>query len=102
MSSPDRPALGRLARQAVGEVLGVAPDVVVRAGSLFDLPGFDSLAVVAVLERLESDLGIEVPPEQIVPEAFESVEALTSLLAHAVLAAPAVVPAVAPAAGGRS
>jgi acyl carrier protein len=98
VSPPDRSTLGERAARAVSEVLGVAPDVVVRAGSLFDLPGFDSLAVVAVLERLESDLGVEVPPEQIVPEAFESVDALTSLLVQTVVAAPAVVPF----AGGHS
>lgn len=98
MSPSGRLALSQRAAQAVGEVLRMAPDVVVNARSLFDLPGFDSLAVVAVLERLESDLGIEVPAEQIVPEAFESIDALTSLLVHAVLAAPAVVPA----AGGNS
>jgi len=97
VSPLDRPALRECATQAVSAVLGHPADVVVGVGSLFDLPGFDSLAVVAVLERLESDLGIEVPAEQIVPEAFESVDALTSLLVQAVAA-----PEVAPSAGGHA
>ncbi|WP_328611223.1 acyl carrier protein [Amycolatopsis sp. NBC_00345] len=63
-----------------GEVLGVSPETAREAPSLFDLPGFDSVAVVAVLERLEDELGVEVPPELIVPEAFESVAALTEIL----------------------
>jgi acyl carrier protein len=97
VSPADRSALSRRVTEAVGEALRVRPDVVLATSSLFDLPGFDSLAVVAVLERLESDLSVEVPPEQIVPEAFASVEALTSLFEYAVGAASAVLPI----AGGR-
>ncbi len=69
--------------EAVADVLRVPPAEVTAARSLFDLPGFDSLAVVAVLERLESALGVEVPPELIVPEAFESITALSRVLAQA-------------------
>jgi acyl carrier protein len=62
------------------EVLGVSPETARDAPSLFDLPGFDSIAVVAVLERLEDELGMEVPAQLIVPETFESVAALTKIL----------------------
>jgi len=77
---------------AVADVLGTDPDAVVAAPSLFDLPGFDSLAIVAVLERLEDDAGVEVPPERILPEAFVSIDTLCSLIATAVPAPPAAQP----------
>jgi acyl carrier protein len=84
--------LSRRVIQAVADVLGVPQAAVTGAASLFDLPGFDSLAVVSVLERLESGLSVEVPPELIVPEAFDSLAALTGLLARA-QAAPSAHPA---------
>lgn len=65
--------------QAVAKALGVPPDAIVAAPTLFDLPGFDSLTVVAILSRLEDEFGTEVPPDAIVPEAFESLGALTAL-----------------------
>lgn len=65
--------------QAVAEALGVPPHAVVAAPTLFDLPGFDSVTVVAILSRLEDELGTEIPPDAIVPEAFESLGALTRL-----------------------
>lgn len=88
MSAVSQDAAGHVdisqrAIEAVAQVLRVPPAAVTGAPSLFDLPGFDSLAVVAVLERLESALGVEVPAELIVPEAFESITALSSLLAQA-------------------
>jgi acyl carrier protein len=81
------------ARIAVAAVLGVPLATVTAARSLLDLPGFDSVAVVALLDQLESELGVEVPPDLIVPEAFESIDALAGLLAHAVAGAPAAQPA---------
>lgn len=68
---------------AVAAVLGIAPETVTAAASLFDLPGFDSFAIVTLLERLEAELDCEVPPERIVPEAFDSLDSLTALLADA-------------------
>ena len=65
--------------RAVAAALGVPPDAIVAAPTLFDLPGFDSLAVVTILSRLEDEFGAEVPPDAIVPEAFESLGALTAL-----------------------
>jgi acyl carrier protein len=79
-ASADHVEISQQAVEAVADVVRVPPAEVTGARSLFDLPGFDSLAVVAVLERLESALGVEVPPELIVPEAFESITALSSLL----------------------
>lgn len=68
----------------VAEVLNAPVDEVTAAPSLFDLDGFDSLAIVAVLDRLERERAVEVPPERILPEAFASVDALCELLTHAV------------------
>ena len=79
MNDPRQRAL-----HAVSAVLGIPPGTVTAAASLFDLPGFDSFAVVAVLERLESELDCEVPPERIVPEAFESIDSLAGLLAEVI------------------
>jgi acyl carrier protein len=65
---------------AVSSVLGAPAADVRSVPTLFDLPGFDSLAVVAVLDRLETALRVEVPPELIVPEAFESLDSVVRLL----------------------
>ncbi|MEH0935380.1 acyl carrier protein [Micromonospora psammae] len=73
---------------AVADVLGVPATEVTAAATLFDLPGFDSIAVVTVLERLEADLDVEVPPERIVPEAFTSVDDVARLVDDAAALAP--------------
>lgn len=64
----------------VSATLGVPRQSVETATSLLDLPGFDSLAIASVLERLEDGLGTEVPAHLIVPEAFLSLHTLTELL----------------------
>lgn len=72
---------------AIASSTGATPAAVESAASLFDLPGFDSIAVVAVLEWLEDQLGLEVPAEWIVPETFRSVGALTAVVTAARTAA---------------
>jgi acyl carrier protein len=67
----------------VAGTLRIDARVVAATPTLFDLAGFDSLAIVAILERLEDDLGIEVPPERILPETFASIDALCDLIAGA-------------------
>jgi acyl carrier protein len=89
MTAPDREQLRRQVTETVAEVLLTPPAEVAAATSLFDLEGFDSLMVVAVLERLESGLGVEVDPDEIVPEAFDTVDALTEVIARAVHGRPA-------------
>lgn len=78
--SPQRTEIAERVSAAVEAVFGRPPHP---ATSLFDLPGFDSITIVAVLERLENELGVEVPAELIMPEAFESLDSLTDLLASA-------------------
>jgi acyl carrier protein len=67
------------AAAAVAEILRLPLDDVRSGTSILDLPGFDSITAVEVLERLESELDVEVPPELIVPEAFESLGTLAEL-----------------------
>jgi acyl carrier protein len=59
------------------------PEQVAAAGSLFELPGYDSLAVVDVLGRLAGGFGIDVPPEAVLPEVFGRVDGLTALVCTA-------------------
>lgn len=66
--------------QVTAAVLATDPVAVDHSRELPDLPGFDSVAVVEILETLERELGIEVPAEAIVPEAFTDVAALVRLL----------------------
>jgi acyl carrier protein len=63
----------------VADVLGLHPGTVRDTPTLFELPGFDSIAVVAILDRLEADLAVEVDPDLIVPDSFESVGTLVDL-----------------------
>lgn len=53
------------------------PPASVDAGTaLLDLPGFDSLAIADVVERIEEETGTEYPPEALVPETFATVTSL--------------------------
>ena len=70
------------AAEALAELLRLPVDEVRSGGSPLDLPGFDSVVAVELLERLETELDVEVPPELIVPEAFESLDALAELFAR--------------------
>jgi acyl carrier protein len=70
------------AAEVLAEILRLPLQDVTSGASVLDLPGFDSIAAVDLLERLESELDVEVPPELIVPEAFESLDALAELFAR--------------------
>ncbi|HEX6871190.1 MAG TPA: AMP-binding protein, partial [Micromonosporaceae bacterium] len=72
-----------LAGAAVAAVLRTTTEAVRAARSLFDLPGFDSVAIVAVLDRLEEELGVQIPAELIVPETFETLGSLAAVLRRA-------------------
>lgn len=82
MNAIDDRLVRRRAAAALADVLRLPPDDVTSGASILDLPGFDSIAAVAVLERLEAEFGVEVPPELIVPEAFESLDGLAELFAR--------------------
>ena len=70
------------AAETLAEILRLPVEEVRAGGSPLDLPGFDSIVAVELLERLETELEVEVPPELIVPEAFESLDALAELFAR--------------------
>ena len=70
------------AAEVLAELLRLPVDDVRAGGSPLDLPGFDSVVAVELLERLETELDVEVPPELIVPEAFKSLDALAELFAR--------------------
>jgi acyl carrier protein len=67
-------------RSVLGAEPGLAPDT-----ALFEVPGFDSLALAAVVERLEDELGPVLPDDLLVPETFATPEDIA-----AVLVAPAL------------
>jgi acyl carrier protein len=68
------------AAASVADVLAVDEATVRDAPSLFDVPGYDSMAIVTVLERIEDHYGLEVPPHDVVPETFSSVPAISALI----------------------
>ena len=70
------------AAETLAEVLRLPVEEVRAGGSPLDLPGFDSIVAVELLERLETEFDVEVPPELIVPEAFESLDTLAELFAR--------------------
>ena len=70
------------AAEALAELLRLPVDDVRSGASPLDLPGFDSVVAVELLDRLETELDVEVPPELIVPEAFESLDSLAELFAR--------------------
>jgi acyl carrier protein len=67
----------------VADTLRIDAGTVAATPTLFDLAGFDSLAIVAILDRLEGDLRVEVPPERILPQAFASIDSLCELISDA-------------------
>lgn len=77
--SAERLAARHEATAAIAQVLRITALDVEASASLLELPGFDSIAVVAVLERLEDVFEVEVDPELIVPEVFESLDTLANL-----------------------
>jgi acyl carrier protein len=83
----ERDTLIRLVAELVVEHLGDDALLVSEATVLFDLPGFDSLAVTSLIDRLEARLGIELPPDIIRPELFETPGKLADAMLRA--AAPA-------------
>lgn len=69
------------ARRILASVVG--DDVVARLADedqLFSRGVIDSLQLVEIIERLQSDLGIEIGGEDLSPENFGSVAAMASFL----------------------
>ncbi|MFB0840128.1 acyl carrier protein [Arthrobacter sp. E44] len=76
MNDPDPINVGEVTLTTVSSVLGLDPTHVAEATALIELPGFDSIAIMAILDRIEDNTGIELPGELIVPDTFESLDRL--------------------------
>ncbi|GAA0467642.1 hypothetical protein Ade02nite_88420 [Paractinoplanes deccanensis] len=71
MNRPDVTAyLQRVITERLGRPVGMGD-------TLLDQTGFDSLAIVAVIDRVETDLGLEMDPDLLVPETFTDLGTLT-------------------------
>jgi acyl carrier protein len=70
----------KVLRSVLGEDTGLTS-----ATSLFDVPGFDSLALAALVEGLEDALGLTLPDELIVPESFATPAGIAANLIEPVL-----------------
>ncbi|KDN21585.1 acyl carrier protein [Amycolatopsis rifamycinica] len=75
------PELRESVAAAIGTVLGTEPPAGAR--TLGDIPGFSSFRMMEIVERIESDLGVEFAAEDLVPEKLTHVDGLC----RAVLAA---------------
>lgn len=80
MTTPTDDEVQARVREVVGAVLGVGPTTIRPDDDLFDHLGYDSLAVVQVLERVERIFDVEVPGEFLVVEQFHSVESIAALM----------------------
>ncbi|GAA2437761.1 hypothetical protein GCM10010191_60950 [Actinomadura vinacea] len=69
----------RLVLTVLRGVLGEEP-ALAACTALFEVPGFDSLALAAVVERLEDELGTVLPDDLIVPESFTTPGDIASVL----------------------
>lgn len=66
------PLVLRVVRAAVD-----APDEEIDENTaLLDLPSFDSMKIVAVVEEIEQAAEVEIDPDRIVPETFSSVRSI--------------------------
>jgi acyl carrier protein len=73
-----------LSAAAVAQLAGALLDATVSPEtSLFAVEGFDSLAIVELVEALERASRREIPPALIVPETFATPQALADALAGA-------------------
>ena len=65
--------------RTIAGILSKTEHELVETTYLPGLIGFDSLAIVHILESLETTLGIEADPKLLLPEAFETPRAVTEL-----------------------
>lgn len=68
--------------RALRQIVVLEPADLAETTYLPDLPGFDSLAIADLLETLEEALQVEVAPEHLLPEAFETPRAIADLFAQ--------------------
>ncbi|MEU3574083.1 acyl carrier protein, partial [Kitasatospora sp. NPDC036755] len=68
--------LRRTVAEAAAAVLRTEPGPLLDGAPLTDSPAFSSFRIVEIVERLESDLGIEFDPDDLVPEHLHLVDAI--------------------------
>jgi acyl carrier protein len=67
-------------RQALGDVLDSAPPELAGDTRLFADLALDSTNVIELLMSLEDTLGLEIDPDELKPEAFETVGTLSEYI----------------------
>ncbi|MEM1126997.1 MAG: acyl carrier protein [Bacteroidota bacterium] len=78
----------RIATYIANELLG-DPTTTVAADENLLLSGrLDSIGVISLVAFIESDLGVTVPPEDVIIDHFISIEAMVAYLAQREDAAP--------------
>jgi acyl carrier protein len=79
-SPPAVDLVSRVLHAVLGDEVALTADT-----PLFDVAGFDSLALAAVVEGLEAALGTPLPDELITPEAFGTPGDIAGILVAPVL-----------------
>lgn len=70
----------RTVAEVAAQVLGTDPQPLLQGAALTDVPGFSSFRVVEIIERLESELDIEFPADELVPENLHHVDAICRIV----------------------
>lgn len=70
----------RTVAEVAARVLGTDPRPLLQGAALSDVPGFSSFRVVEIVERLESELAIEFPADDLVPENLHHIDAICRII----------------------
>lgn len=66
--------------EQIKEILkGINPEIIDGGDALLDDGVIDSFTVIEIIEELESQLGIRISPDAVVPDHFNSVSAIVGL-----------------------
>ncbi|MES4908563.1 MULTISPECIES: acyl carrier protein [unclassified Streptomyces] len=79
-SERERERERRTVAEVAARVLGTDPQPLLQGASLTDVPGFSSFRVVEIIERLESELAIEFPADDLVPENLHHIDAICRIV----------------------
>ena len=61
-------------------LLSLIPDIRLDSDSLVDDGMLGSLDIVTLITEIDDEFGIRIPPEEIIPETFNSVKAISALV----------------------
>ncbi|MEV4443085.1 acyl carrier protein, partial [Streptomyces sp. NPDC049577] len=68
--------LRRTVAEVAASVLATDPGPLLAGTPLTDVPAFSSFRIVEIVERLESELGVEFAPDDLVPENLHEIDAI--------------------------